>query len=315
MKRYFNLILLAFVWIAVFGLFSFFVPASFPTADNVETLLRQTAAVGFAAIGMTFIIITGGIDLSVGSVMALVTVVIAWVLRLGQPPLVAALAGVLVALACGGLNGLCISRMKIVPFIVTLGTMEVIRGLAKGWAGEQKIDAPLTMLCNFTATLEREQRWMLVPGGLWILALVAVAAALILKYTTFGRHVIAIGSNVQAARLCGVRVERTTLLAYLLGGFFTGMAGLTLFSRLSVGDPTAAMGHELDVIAAVVIGGGSMSGGEGSILGSLIGALIMSTIRAGCSQMGLPNWVQEIVTGTLIVGAVALDRLRVARQK
>jgi ribose/xylose/arabinose/galactoside ABC-type transport system permease subunit len=131
-----------------------------------------------------------------------------------------------------------------------------------------------------------------------------------MRYTRFGRHVVAVGSNEQAARLCGVPVERVKLAVFTLSGLFAGLAGLLSFSRLTVGDPTTAQGMELDAIAAVVIGGASLNGGQGSIAGSLLGALIMTTIRAGGSQYGLSNWVQEVVTGTIIVLAVALDRLR-----
>jgi len=156
---------------------------------------------------------------------------------------------------------------------------------------------------------------MLVPPGVWLLLLLAVFVAFLLRYTRFGRHVRAVGSNELTARLCGVPVERIKLLVYTLGAGFAGMAGLMQFSRLTVGDPTVAVGAELDVIAAVVIGGGSLSGGEGSVLGSLVGALIMTVIRSGCSQMGLPNWVQEMVTGAIIVLAVTLDRLRHRRDR
>jgi ribose/xylose/arabinose/galactoside ABC-type transport system permease subunit len=151
---------------------------------------------------------------------------------------------------------------------------------------------------------------MLVPMGVWLMVVLAVGVSVLLRYTRFGRHVFAVGSNELTARLCGVAVERTKVLVYTLGATFAGLAGLLQFSRLTVGDPTVAVGLELDVIAAVVIGGGSLSGGEGSVLGSIVGALIMTTIRSGCSQMGLPNWVQEIVTGAIIVLAVAVDRLR-----
>jgi ribose/xylose/arabinose/galactoside ABC-type transport system permease subunit len=151
---------------------------------------------------------------------------------------------------------------------------------------------------------------MLVPWGVWLLLLLALAAGGLLRFTRFGRHVFAIGSNELTARLCGVAVERVKLTVYALSAALAGLAGVMQFSRLTVGDPTVASGVELDVIAAVVIGGGSLSGGEGSVLGSLVGALIMTVIRSGCSQMGLPNWVQEIVTGTVIVLAVMLDRWR-----
>jgi ribose/xylose/arabinose/galactoside ABC-type transport system permease subunit len=146
-----------------------------------------------------------------------------------------------------------------------------------------------------------------------MLIVLAIVASLILNRTVFGRNVIAVGGNEEAARLCGIGVAATRTWVFALGGLFTGLAGLMQFSRLTVGDPTVAQGLELDVIAAVVIGGGSLSGGQRSIAGSLLGAIIMSTIRAGTSQMGLPNWVQEIVTGAIIVVAVALDRWRMTR--
>ena len=151
---------------------------------------------------------------------------------------------------------------------------------------------------------------MMVPPGVWLLAALAVLTAVVLKYTRLGAHIFAIGSNENTARLCGVPVERVKIAVYTLSGAFAGLTGVLQFSRLTVGDPTVAVGLELDVIAAVVIGGGSLSGGEGTVLGTLVGAFIMTVIRAGTSQMGLPNWVQEIVTGTIIVVAVALDRWR-----
>jgi ribose/xylose/arabinose/galactoside ABC-type transport system permease subunit len=151
---------------------------------------------------------------------------------------------------------------------------------------------------------------MVFPPGVWLLFLLAFGVGALLLYTRFGRHVFAVGSNEEAARLCGIDVARVRLAVYALGGLFAGIAGLMQFSRLTVGDPTGAIGLELNVIAAVVIGGGSLSGGEGSVLGCLIGALIMQVIQSGCSQMGWPNWVQEIVTGAIIVAAVTLDRVR-----
>jgi len=296
--------------VAVYLLFAVLGPDSFTTVRNFETIARQTAIVGIAALGMTMVIIAGGIDLSVGSIIALATVVIAALLQAGADPLFAALGGVAAGAACGLLNGLLITRLRVVPFIVTLGTLLVVRGVAKGLAKEQKIDAPLTWLNNLLAALGPGQRWMLVPAGVWTLIILALLVSGMLRYTVLGRHIFAIGSNEQTARLCGVAVERVKVLVYTISAGLAGLAGLMQFSRLTVGDPTVAVGAELDVIAAVVIGGGSLSGGEGSILGTIVGALIMTTIRSGCSQMGLANWVQEIVTGSIIVIAVALDRLR-----
>ena len=313
--------------IGVYALFAIIGPSSFISVRNLETIARQTAIVGIASLGMTLVIVAGGIDLSVGSIVALATVATAGLLQLMMPdgattaaaaallPLLAGCGGMLAAAFCGWVNGFLITRLRVVPFIVTLGTLLVLRGAAKGVAHEQKIDAPLTWLNELLAALGPGHHWMLAPPGVWIMVVLAVAVAVVLRYTRFGRHVVAIGSNELTARLCGVPVERVKLLVYVLSGAFAGIAGLMQFSRLTVGDPTVAVGLELDVIAAVVIGGGSLSGGEGSVLGSLVGALIMTVIRSGCSQMGLPNWVQEIVTGGIIVLAVALDRLRSRRTR
>jgi ribose/xylose/arabinose/galactoside ABC-type transport system permease subunit len=199
-----------------------------------------------------------------------------------------------------------VTRLRLSPFIVTLGLMGALRGAAKGLANEQPIYPDETWLNH----LMRLGANGAPPVGVWLTLVLAVLVGLMLRYTRLGRHTFAIGSNEQTARLCGVAVERVKVLVYTLCGAFAGLAGLMQFSRLTVGDPTVAVGLELNVIAAVVIGGGSLSGGEGSILGTLVGALIMTVIASGCTQMGLPNWVQEIVTGAIIVVAVALDRLR-----
>ena len=298
---------------AVFLLFAVIGPESFRSVRNLETIARQTTIVGMAALGMTLIIISGGIDLSVGSIVALGTVVIALALNaMGSSlgPLAAALLAVLVGAFCGAFNGLLITGLRVVPFIVTLGMMLLVRGAAKGLSREQKIDAPETGLNELLASLPDTRQWMLFPVGVWLLIVMALVMIVVLRYTRLGRHSYAIGSSEQTARLCGVAVDRVKIYIYTIAGAFGGLAGLMQFSRLTVGDPTVAIGLELDVIAAVVIGGGSLSGGEGSILGSLVGALIMSVIRSGCSQMGLANWVQEIITGSIIITAVALDRLR-----
>lgn len=295
--------------VAVYGLFVLIGPVSFGSGRTLETIARQTAIVGTAALGMTLVIIAGGIDLSVGSIIALATVTIAATLQAGASPMGAALIGILTGALCGFVNGAIITRFRVVPFIVTLGTLLIVRGIAKGLAGEQKIDAPLTYLIDLLAALP-PGAWWLLPPGVWLLVALALITGGFLAYTRVGKHIVAIGSNENTARLCGVRVEALKVLVYTLAGTSAGLAGLLQFSRLTVGDPTVAVGLELDVIAAVVIGGGSLAGGEGSVLGSVVGALIMTVIRAGCSQMGLPNWVQEIVTGAIIVIAVAVDRLR-----
>jgi len=300
--------------LVLFVVLALFAPASFRSPRNIELIARQTGIVGMAALGMTLVIISGGIDLSVGSVVALSTVVIAWLLEYGRVgPLMAALGGIGAAAAFGLTSGLLITRLRVVPFIVTLGMMLIARGTAKGIGHEQKINVEpirLEWLDKLLASLPKEQRWMLLPLGVWLLIILAAVMAALLRYTRLGRHTFAIGSNEQTARLCGVAVERVKVMVYTIGGAFAGLGGLLQFSRLTVGDPTVAQGLELDVIAAVVIGGGSLAGGEGSILGTIVGALIMTVIASWCTHIHLPNWVQEIITGVIIVVAVALDRLR-----
>ncbi len=296
-------------WLVIYAIFSALSPETFATLDNLQTMVRQTTVVGLAALGMTMVIVLGGIDLSVGSTVALTTVVIAAFLQKGATPLVAALGGIFVASACGLFIGSLVAMLRVIPFIVTLGAMGIIRGAAKGLAGEQKIDAPLTWLNDLIADVAPGS-WSLVPPGVWVLVVMALMTGALLRYTRFGRHVFAIGSNELTARLSGIRIGLTKGVVYALASATYGLAGLMQFSRLTVGDPTVAQGLELDVIASVVIGGGSLSGGEGSVAGSLVGALLMTLIRSGCTHLGISNWVQEIVTGVIIVTAVVLDRLR-----
>jgi ribose/xylose/arabinose/galactoside ABC-type transport system permease subunit len=299
--------------LAIVVLFGALRRSTFLTGDNAQVILLQTAVVAMAALGMTLVIASGGIDLSVGSAIALCTVVIAQLLSKNLPPLVAALGGVLTGSACGLLIGVLVTRLKLTPFIVTLGLWGALRGVAKGLANEQTVSAPETWLNNLLQTLGASQRWMLFPFGVWLTIVCAVFVALLLKYTRFGRHVFAIGSSEATARLCGIPVEKSKLAIYALAGAFTGLAGVLQFSYLTLGDPTTAEGRELDIIAAVVIGGASLNGGQGSILGTVVGALIMTTVANGCTKLGLANWVQQIVTGGIIIFAVALDQFRQRR--
>jgi ribose transport system permease protein len=296
--------------IAVYILFAILAPNTFALSANALTMARQTVVVAIVAVGMTVVMIEGGIDLSVGSTVALATVAIARTLEAGHGPLTAVLAGVGLGAVTGLLNGALISRLKLMPFIVTLGTMSALRGTAKGFADEQKVDAPSRGLETLMALPSGPRAYWLLPPGVWVVLLLALAVAGFLLYTRPGRHAVAIGSNEMTARLCGVPVERITLLVYVMCGALAGLAGVMEFSTLTVGDPTDSIGLELEAIAAVVIGGGSLSGGRGSIAGALIGALLLTVIKTGCTHVGLPNWVQEILTGTIIVVAMALDRLR-----
>ncbi len=312
----------------------------FANFDNISNILRQSSMTAVASLGMTFIIIAGGIDLSAGSLAALSGVIVAVMLNKlsdGVPllqshpiawPFIAALTGLLIGLLSGLLNGLLVTGLRIVPFIITLGTMMILRGLAKGFANESEVPTSSNWLYALLAPPDDRMKWMLFPPAIWITIFLAILMAIILNYSRFGRHVIAVGSNEQTARLCGIPVNRTKLFVYTLGGLFAGFAGLFFYSRIRQGSPTSADAFELDVIAAVVIGGASLSGGKGSIFGSLVGALILNVIARGCSQIhipqfaqhfvgsetGLRTYIQQIVTGIIIIIAVLLDRLRQRRQ-
>jgi ribose transport system permease protein len=302
-------VVLGLALVAIF--FGALVGPQFFRPANLELMAIQTVIVCVAALGMTMVIVSAGIDLSVGSIVALATVVVAVLLRAGYDPALAALGALAAAALCGLVNGLLITRLGVVPFIVTLGTMLLVRGAAKGVAEERRIEAPITWLNDLLRTA-RGGNNLGVPAGIWITLILALVVGGVLGYTRFGRHLFAIGSNERTARLCGVRVERRKLQVYTIAAIFAGLAGIFQFSRLAVGDPTVAVGLELDVIAAVIIGGGSLLGGKGTVTGTIAGAAIMAVIQIGCSQHGLPNWVQQIVTGVIIVMAVALDRWRQA---
>ena len=276
---------------------------------NLRIVLSQTVIVAVGAIGMTMIVISGGIDLSVGASIALAGVITALGIRGGWSPALAVLSAVLVGGVVGLVNGVLITALRVVPFIVTLGMLGIARGVAKWVAHEQTVITPSTWVNNLLVTFPTPS-WLIVAPGVWISLILAALAALVLDRTVFGRRIFALGSNEAAARACGVDTGRLKILTYTSAGLLFGLAGVMQMSRLRLGDPTVANGAELDIIAAVVIGGGSLAGGEGSIVGALIGALIMAFRRNGCQQMGWPNYIQEIIIGVIIVLAVALDRVR-----
>ena len=294
--------------IAVFALMTDS-PSQYLSVRNFRIVVAQTVIVALGAIGMTMIIVSGGIDLSVGSAIALTGVVTALGLRDGMPPLPALLLGVGAGGVIGLVNGLTITRLKVIPFIATLGMLGVARGVAKWVADQQTVNIPETWINELAVTFPRPE-WLIVAPGVWLSLMLAILAALVLRRTVFGRRVFAIGSNEAAARACGIPVDRMKIWIYCLAGLLFGLSGVMQMSRLRQGDPTVAIGTELDVIAAVVIGGGSLNGGVGTILGSMIGASIMAVLRNGSQQMGWPNYVQEIIIGAIIVAAVAVDRVR-----
>jgi ribose transport system permease protein len=294
--------------VAVFALLTE-APARYLSPFNLRIVLSQTVIVALGAIGMTIVIVSGGIDLSVGATIALTGVVAALTIAAGWSPATALGAAVLAGGLVGLANGFLITGLRVVPFIATLGMLGIARGVAKWLAHEQTVNVPPTWLNDLLVTFPRHA-WMVLPTGVWITLALAVFTATVLRRTVFGRRVFALGSNELAARACGIATDRLKLAIYGSAGLLFGLAGVMQLSRLRQGDPTVAIGTELDVIAAVVIGGGSLQGGEGSVFGSVVGALIMAFLRNGCQQMAWPNYIQEIIIGGIIVLAVALDRLR-----
>src|SRR5437763_15256898 len=287
-------------------------PERYLSPKNLRTVLAQTVIVGIGAVGMTMIIISGGIDLSVGSAIALTGVIAALGINAGWSASIALGAGIIVGGAVGLVNGLAITRLRVVPFIATLGMLGVARGVAKGIAGSQTVNMPDTWANDLLLTIPKPQ-WLLVAPGVWIAIALAVIAAVVLRRTVFGRRVFALGSNEAAARACGIATDRLKLYIYALAGLLFGLAGGMQMSRLRQGEPTVAAGLELDIIAAAVIGGGSVSGGEGSVLVSMMGALVMALLRNCYQQIGLPKYMRTIIIGAMIVFAVAIDRWRSTR--
>lgn len=306
----FNLLGLVLASILLYAYFTWRLPGTFLTSNNVEVIAIQSSITAIAALGMVLIMVAGEIDLSVGSTVALVTVVIGLTLK-NHGPWVALIYGSLAGAAAGYFNGLVVTRLKVMSFIVTLGTMQIFRGVARGLGHDNTIDAPASWLNGLLHAVPNNERWKLFPIGVWLTIGMAILTWFVLRRTVFGRHIVAVGSNSTAARMSGVDTGRTVLWVFILGGLFTGFAGVLQYSRLTVGDPTVAVGFELDVIAAVVIGGASLSGGAGSVVGAIIGAVFMITMANGFAQMQLPEWIQYIVKGGIIVLAVMLDRLRV----
>lgn len=293
----------------------FCAPWTFFSGRNQGLMLAQSAIVAIAACGMTAVIVSGGIDLSVGSAIALSGVVAALVLHAGGGPLAAVAAAMLAGTALGLLNGALVAGLGLMSFIATLGTLGMARGLAKWLADNQTVNFAPTWLDRLMQPFPAaDDPWFLrllpVAPGVLIAAAVAIAAGWVMARSVPGRHVYAIGSNPAAARLCGIRVGVTLLAVYAAAGALFGLAGALETAKLHQGDPTTAMGRELDVIAAVVIGGASLSGGSGTVWGAVVGALIMAVLRNGTQQLDWPTYVQEILIGAVIVGAVALDRWR-----
>ena len=290
---------------------------TFFTERNVQSIAVATAMVGVASLGMTVVIIAGGIDLSAGTAIALSSCVLAAGLDAGWHPFLAVAATLGTGCLCGFVNGVLISGLRVVPFIVTLGTMTIYLGIAKKVARGGTIHLDQN---------EQIPEWLLdflsirskaiiagFPLGIWVLLALAILTMLMLRYSVFSRYVFALGSNEATARLCGINITWNKIAVYTLSGFFTGVAGLYLFAQTTVGDATSGSGKELVIIAAVVIGGGSLSGGRGSVVGTLTGAAIIYVIQSGCTLLGIDNAYQDMILGMIIISAVMVDQYRQRR--
>jgi ribose transport system permease protein len=293
-------------------LFSFWSPFFF-NFDNLNNILIATSVVGVLALGETFVIVTGGIDLSIGTVMTMASVMCATaVARWGLPVPVGILIGVATGGVMGFLNGVLIAQLKLPPFIATLGTLNVARGLSLVIAGLSPVYFPTDELHGMImgSTVGAILPAFPVPNIAIIMLGAAALAGFILSMTSLGRYAYALGSNEEAARLSGISVVKWKIAVYSLGGLFAGLGGVLLAARVSSAQPTLGYGYELDAISAVVIGGTSLVGGVGTILGTVIGAFIVKTLADGLQLVNVPQECQIVATGVVVILAVYLDIVR-----
>ncbi|MBL8761603.1 MAG: ABC transporter permease [Phycisphaerae bacterium] len=282
---------------------------------DIRLISLQTAIVAIVAMGMTLVIASGGIDLSVGSGVALASVVCALALKNGQSTSVAVLSAVGTGVFCGLYNAVLITLLRLPPFIATLGTLGVFRGVSIWLASGSVVSAPEATGKPLYAIVSASPTpaWIAFAPAVWGMIGVVALTALIIHRTVFGRRAVAIGSNPVAAAYAGVPMNRVKIGVYAVLGLAVGIAGVLQFARLTVGDPTVRVGLELDVIAAVVIGGASLNGGHASIVGTLVGAVMMAYLQSRCAALGWPNYVQQIIVGHIIIAAVAIDQWRSRR--
>lgn len=297
-------------------LFVFFSLSSpyFFTFGNIISIMLATCVNGMLALGVTFVIISGGIDLSIGTVMTLSAVMTGVFITYWRLPVaLGVLGGIGTGMLCGFVNGTVISKMKLPPFIATLGMMMIAKGLALVISGTAPIyftHAPSFSKIAMGSIVGNFAPGAGIPNAVLIFVISAVLASIILTKTVIGRYDFAIGSNEEAARLSGLNVDRWKVILYSLCGLFVGMGGVMMASRLNSAQPALGQGYELDAIAAVVIGGTSLSGGEGSIIGTIVGAFIMSTLTNGLRILSVPQEWQIVASGIIVIGAVYLDIIR-----
>jgi ribose transport system permease protein len=316
--------------LAVLGLFVVLIGLkgelyNFLSIRNLQVLVQEGTIPAVVALGALMVIISGGIDLSVGSVIALVTVVTMQMYRAlydkddpdsgALASLAAVAAGVGVGGLCGLANGLIVTRLKVTPFVATLGMMGIARGLAV-WLAERRLLAFPGPTPDWVKSLARVHAGITVFNpGFWSLVVLAIGVAILLRYTVLGRYCYAIGSNEATARLCGVPIERSKISIYTLAGLLTGWAGVLMFAQGSSGNPSAGEGEELFVIAAVVIGGASLTGGRGTVIGTLLGVLILEVLGNGVNTYNVPVEVQFILMGVIIIGNTALSQWQQRRSE
>jgi ribose transport system permease protein len=298
-----------------------FTSNAFFTVGNGMTVALQVTSIAYLGIAATCVIITGGIDLSVGAILALAGVVAAMATKAGAPVPLAMLAGLLVGAACGLINGLCVTVLKLPPFIATLGMMLVARGVALqitdakaiGGLGDSFAElgnGSLWRVVNIGADGFPDVVFIGIPYPVLLMIALAVAVSILLNRATLGRHLYAVGSNLEAARLSGVNVQRVTLFAYVFSGLLAGMTGCVLMSRLVTAQPSEGLMYELDAIAAAVIGGTSLTGGVGTISGTVIGAFVIGILRNGLNMSGVSAFTQQILIGLVILLTVWIDQMR-----
>ena len=300
------------VLIALLAFFSFFTE-NFAAWNNMVNIMQATAVNGVLGVAVTFVIIAGGIDLAVGTMMTLTAVVAGLILtNAGMPLPIGILGALLTGATMGAISGTTIAKFKIPPFIATLGMMQIARGLALVFSGARPIyfnNTPNYPLLSPESSISLLIPGLEIPNGVFIMFAVAILASIILNRTLFGRYIFALGSNEEAARLSGVNVDSWKILTYALSGMICGVAGLIISSRLNSAQPALGLGYELDAIAAAVIGGTSLSGGRGTVLGTIIGAFIMSVLTNGLRIMGVQEEWKIVVTGVILYDVITVALL------
>ena len=280
---------------------------AFLQSNNLLNLMRQLIINGFIALGMTFVILTGGIDLSVGSTLALTSAIFAGLLQNGMNTGLAILIALVLGLVLGLLNGILITKGKLAPFIVTLATMTIFRGLTLVYTDGRPIAGPRD---NFAFKFLGKGQFLGIPFQVILFILAFLVLWMILNKTALGRKIYAVGGNEKASFISGINIDKVKIWVYVISSLMAVLSGLVLTSRLNSAQPTAGAAYEMDAIAAVVLGGTSMTGGSGSLTGTLIGILILGVLNNGLNLLGVSSFYQQIVKGIVILIAVLIDRKR-----